>query len=213
MKHSSIEHFVGLSMLTALVVVLQSVVGGIAFGGFSITLVLIPVVVGAALYGPKDAAFLGGVFGVIVYINCANGTDIGGNMVFVANPYLCALVCIGKGILSGFASGLVYKWVVTLFKKVSEAENRNNRGVIWSYIGVLAAAIVAPVVNTGTFALGMLLFFKDTLDSWAGGRPIFSYIIIVLAGVNFLIELGVNLVFSPAIATIIRVIRNNRKSA
>lgn len=214
MKHTAISHFVGLSMLTALVVVLQSVGGGIAFGGFSITLVLIPVVVGAALYGPKDAAFLGGVFGVIVFINCANGTDLGGNMVFVANPYLCALVCIGKGILSGLASGLAYRGILKILECKSQEEaqenGQENKSVFRSYCGVFAAAIVAPVVNTGTFILGMLLFFKGTLDSWASGTPIFSYIIFGLTGVNFLIELGVNLVFAPAITTIIRVVRKNK---
>lgn len=207
MKHSATFHFVGLSMLTALVVVLQAVVGGISFGGFSITLVLIPVVIGAALFGAKDGAFLGGVFGLIVYINCANGTDLGGNMVFVANPYLCALVCIGKGVLSGLVSGLLYKGIFKLFEKNNDDGESANKKTFGSYCAVFAAAIVAPIVNTGTFVLGMLLFFKDTLASWAGGQPIFSYIILTLTGINFLIELGVNLVLAPAITTIINVIR------
>ena len=198
MKHSAIYHFVGLSMLTALVVVLQTIGGGISFGGFSITLVLIPVVIGSALFGPKDGAFLGGVFGLIAYINSANGTDPWGNMVFTANPFLCALVCIGKGALAGLAAGFLYKWIYGAFAKKTTAG---------SYIAVIGAAIIAPVVNTGTFILGMLLFFKGTLDSWAGGTPILSYIIFGLTGINFLIELGVNLVLAPAITTIINVIR------
>lgn len=208
MKHSAIYHFVGLSMLTALVVVLQTVGGSITFGGFPITLVLIPVVIGAALFGAKDGAFLGGVFGLIVYINCANGTDVGGNMVFVANPYLCALVCIGKGILSGFAAGMMYRLISGGFSK-NKSENKGKENGVRSYFAVFAAAIVAPVVNTGTFILGMLLFFRETLNSWAGGKPIVSYIIFVLTGINFLIELGVNLVMAPAITTIIKVIRKN----
>lgn len=210
MKHSVIFHFVGLSMLTALVVVLQVIVGGINFGGFSITLVLIPVVIGAALFGAKDGAFLGGVFGLIVYINCANGTDIGGNMVFTANPYLCALVCIGKGILSGLVAGLCYNWIRKAFEKAGTTGENEKKSAFSSYCSVFVAAIVAPVVNTGTFILGMLVFFKDTLDSWAGGTPIISYIIFGLTGINFLIELGVNLVLAPAITTIINVIRKDR---
>ncbi len=207
MKHSAIFHFVGLAMLTALVVVLQTVGGGITFGGFSITLVLIPVVIGSALFGAKDGAFLGGVFGLIVYINCANGTDMGGNMVFAANPYLCALVCIGKGILSGFVAGLMYRWIHGALTKRQDGSSNGTNGGVGSYLAVLAAAIIAPIVNTGTFILGMLLFFKDTLDSWAGGTPIVSYVIFGLTGVNFLIELGVNILLAPAITTIINVIR------
>ena len=207
MKHSAIYHFVGLSMLTALVVVLQVLGGSITFGSFSITLVLIPVVIGAALFGPKDGAFLGGVFGLITYVNCVNGTDAGGSMVFAANPYFCALVCIGKGILSGWIAGLVYRWVYGLLSKDDRHEGKNT---FRSYCAVFSAAMIAPVVNTGTFITGMLLFFKDTLDSWAAGTPTLRYIIFGLTGINFLIELGVNIVCAPGITTIIQVIRKER---
>lgn len=202
MKQSKTFHFVGLAMLTALVVVLQTIGGGISFGGFSITLVLIPIVVGSALFGAKDGAFLGGVFGLIAFINSANGRDPWGNMVFTANPYLCALVCIGKGMLAGLVAGLFYRW----FSGGVSAKKNSLR----SYLAVFAAAVIAPVVNTGTFIVGMLLFFKETLDAWAAGTPILSYIIFVLTGINFLLELGVNIVCAPAITTIVNVIRKKR---
>ena len=204
MKHSAVFRFVGISMLTALVVVLQVLGGSITFGSFSITLVLIPVVIGAALFGAKVGAFLGGVFGLIVYINCANGTDLGGSMVFAANPYLCALVCIGKGILSGFAAGLTYRGIYGFLTK---GDQNYDQRTARSYLAVFAAAIVAPVVNTGTFIVGMLLFFRGTLDAWAAGSSVLSYIIFGLTGINFLIELGVNLVCAPAITTIIKTVR------
>ena len=69
MKHQKIVHMVTLSLLTAIVVVLQLLGGGIVISGVSITLVLVPIVVGASIYGAKDGAFLGAVFGLITFIN------------------------------------------------------------------------------------------------------------------------------------------------
>ena len=179
---------VGIAVLAALVVVLQLLSSVIKIGTVSITLTLIPIVVGAAFYGPGAGAILGTVFGLVVYINSATGADTGGNLVFLANPFLCAVVCIGKGTLSGWCAGLVYRLV------------RNA-------VAVLLAAITAPVVNTGVFLLGMVLFFQETLRAWAAGSALLTYVLFTLTGVNFLVELGLNLVLSPAVSTLIRAIR------
>ena len=157
------------------------------------------IVIGAAFYGPTAGSILGTVFGIVVYIACVNGTDVGGNMVYVANPFLCFLVVIGKGALSGLFAGLVYR-----------AVTKNHDSTERSFVGVLLAAITAPVVNTGVFCAGMLLLFRETLQAWAAGSELFNYIIFGLTGVNFLIELGINVVFSPAIVTIIRAVRKSR---
>ena len=111
MNHQKINRMVGIAVLAALVVVLQLLSSVIKIGTVSITLTLIPIVVGAAFYGPGAGAILGTVFGLVVYINSATGADTGGNLVFLANPFLCAVVCIGKGTLSGWCAGLVYRLV------------------------------------------------------------------------------------------------------
>ncbi len=95
----------GLALFTAIIVVLQLLGSFIKFGPFSISLVLIPIVVGAAVYGPKAGAYLGGVFGVVVLIACIAGWDMGGSLMWNANPLLTALVCVGKGALAGLAAG------------------------------------------------------------------------------------------------------------
>ena len=97
-----------------------------------------------------------------------------------------------KGILAGLAAGLVYK----LASKV-------NR-----YFGVICSALVAPVVNTGIFLLGCRLFFMDTVNGWAaasGYENVGAYMILSLVGINFLIELGVNMVCSPIILRLINI--------
>ena len=199
MKHERINRMVSIALLAAVVVVLQLLAGMIKIGTFSITLTLIPIIVGAAFYGPSAGAILGAVFGVVVYIGCVTGSDVGGNMVFVANPFLCFLVVMAKGALAGFCAGLVYRLVM-------KGHDSVKRGVF----AVLLAGITAPVVNTGVFCIGMLLFFRGTLQAWAAGSDLFNYIIFGLTGVNFLIELGINMVFSPAIVTIIRAVRKSR---
>ena len=183
MNNAKIKRMAGLGLLMALIVVLQSVGGMIPpIGGFSISLVLIPIVLGSALYGPGGGALLGAAFGVIVIINCITGADVGGQMVFQANPILCIAVVMGKGILAGLASGFVY----SLLKEKN------------SYIAMLLAAAVCPMVNTGFFVACMLTFFRDVLSAWAGGGDIMAYILSGLMLCNFLPELIINVVFSPA---------------
>ena len=196
MNHQKINRMVGIAVLAALVVVLQLLSSVIKIGTVSITLTLIPIVVGAAFYGPGAGAILGTVFGLVVYINSATGADTGGNLVFLANPFLCAVVCIGKGTLSGWCAGLVYRLVA----RKDAALGRNA-------VAVLLAAITAPVVNTGVFAVGMLTVFRPILAQYAGGTDVVTYLFVAFIGVNFLVEFAVNAVLSAAIARIVQVVR------
>ena len=194
MKNKQIKRMAAVGLLMAIVVVMQFISGVIPpVSGFSISLVLIPVVLGSALYGPGAGALLGGTFGAIVFIHCITGSDLGGAMVFQANPVLCFLVVMGKGILAGLASG----WMYRLLK------DKN------AYVAMLCAAIVCPVVNTGVFVVCMLTFFKDVLSIWAEGGDLLSYILTGLVVANFLPELAINVVFSPAGQRILHVVGKN----
>ena len=194
MRNQKIKRMAAVALLMALVVVMQFVSGLIPpVGGFSISLVLIPVVLGSALYGPSVGALLGGTFGVIVFINCVTGADPGGAMVFQANPVLCFLVVMAKGILAGLVSGWMYK----LLKGIN------------TYLAMLCAAIICPMVNTGVFVVCMLTFFKDVLSVWAGGGDLLAYILTGLVVANFLPEMIINVVFSPAGQRIAHVVQKN----
>lgn len=50
----------------------------------------------------------------------------------------------------------------------------------------------------------MMVFFADTLAAMAGGQDLVTYIVFGLAGVNFVVELVVNMVLSTGISRIIR---------
>lgn len=191
-QNKGIMKMVGIAFMMALVIVMQSLSGIIPpIGGFSISLVLIPIVLGAAVYGPGAGALLGATFGVIVYINCVTGADPGGAMVFQASPVLCFLVVLGKGTLAGLAAGVVYKLL----------KNKN------AYLAMMAAAIICPIVNTGVFVASMFLFFIDVLAAWAGGGNIVGYVLTGLILANFVPELIINIVFSPAGQRIYQVVQ------
>ena len=182
----------GLALMTAIIVVLQVVASFVKFGPFPITLALAPIIIGAALYGPKAGAYLGGVFGIVVLLACILGWDSGGSILWNANPFLTAVICLGKGILSGLCAGLVYRAV---------AGSGRSHGRMLG--GSILAGIVSPVVNTGLFCLCLTLLFHDILLSWAGGTEVAYYILFVLTGINFLVELAVNLVLSTVIVRVV----------
>lgn len=193
MKNRKIHKLVGIALLIAVMIVLQflGTILPIRIGPVSISLVLIPIVIGAAVYGPSAGAILGAAFGVIANIFCANGMDAGGHMVFQASPVLCVLVVMVKGICCGLAAGWAYKLIAP----------KNN------YVAMLIAAIVCPVVNTGIFLIGMRLFFMDVLRVWAGGSNVAGYVLTGIVLVNFLPELILNVAVSPASQRIIHVIQ------
>ena len=192
MKNTKIKRMVGIALLMALVVVMQFLSGIIPpVGGFSISLVLIPIVLGAAVYGPGAGALLGATFGTVVYINCVTGADPGGAMVFQADPVLCFLVVMGKGTLAGLAAGLVFKLL----------EKKNP------YVAMICAAIICPVVNTGVFVACMLLFFVDVLNAWANGAALAGYILTGLVLANFVPELIINVVFGTAGQRILKTVK------
>ena len=184
-KRFNTRKLTGLALLTAIVVVLQLLGSFIRFGTFSISLVLVPIVVGAALYGPFAGCWLGFVFGIVVLLS-------GDAAVFLAiNPFGTVLVVLLKGILAGLGAGAVYK-----------ALSRHETPA------VIAAAVTTPVVNTGIFLLGCLAFFMPTIREWAEGLGFSNagtYMILGLAGGNFLFELLFNIVLSPVIVRLIRI--------
>lgn len=180
-----------LALLTAIVVVLQALAISIRFGVFTITLVLAPIIVGAALYGAAAGAWLGFVFGVVVVL-----TDAGP---FLAVSVIGTIItCVSKGILSGLAAGGVYRLL----------EKKNG------LVASICAGICAPVVNTGVFLIGCRLFFYETVAEWGaalGFENTFLYMIVSFVGINFLIELGINLVLSSAIVQLVRMGRKGSK--
>jgi uncharacterized membrane protein len=180
------EKLVLVALLTALVAVLSYFGGFIKIGGLaSISLTLIPVVLGAALCGSVVGGWLGLVSGAVFFLTADAvfwfGLSIPGTIITV----------LLKGFLSGFLAGVTYN----LLEKV-------NR-----YLAVFVSAVVCPVVNTGIFLLGCLIFFMDTVSGGAAAEnmSVGGYLIVFFVGLNFVFELLVNVLLSPAILRIINI--------
>lgn len=174
-----------LGLLTGLVIVLQFV--GLALrptGFFNITLCLVPIIVGAALYGVKAGAWLGFVFGVMVLLTDAAA------FLAINIPATIAVVIL-KGTLAGLAVGTVFKLL----------EKKNI------YAATFTAGVVCPVVNTGVFTLGCFAFFMPTIAEWGVAKGFDNAVVFLFVGIitaNFFVELAVNLVLGAAIVAIIK---------
>ena len=180
------KSMVGVGLFTAIVVVLQVLGGGIRFGMFSISLVLVPIVVGSAIYGWKAGGLLGFAFGAAVLLSGDAAAFL------VINPLATVLVVLVKGIACGMMAGALY----ALLQKINRT------------LAVFAAAVICPMVNTGVFLLGCQFFFLETVAEWGaamGYENVAAYMFLGLAGINFLIELGVNIILAPVIVRLIRI--------
>lgn len=178
-------------ILTAIVVVFQFIGASIKFGTFSVSLVLIPIVIGAALCGKRISTWLGFVFGVVILLS-------GDASVFLAiNPMGTIITVIVKGALAGFAGGIAFE----LLKKVN------------TYFAVIVSAILVPLTNTGIFLIGCRAFFFYTIKEWSSGlgfENAFTYMIVGLVGLNFIFEIAINIVLSPSVVGIVRVLNKKR---
>ena len=176
-----------LGMFVAITVVLQILSYVIPpIGGFSLSLVLIPIVLAAVLYGPKYAAIVGFSFGIVAAVASVFGLDAGGHILFQSSPVLTILVCLLKGTAVGFFSALISK----LFKN--------------QYLSVIFAAITAPIVNTGIFIAFTTVFMKEGLATLAGGSNLVYSLITSVILINFVIEMAIDIVLSPVVLRVTR---------
>lgn len=196
MRNQKIAKMVELAVLTAIVIFLQCFLGSIVVGTTSFSVVLVPIVIGAILLGPAAGAFLGAVFGVVVLIYGITGTDFFTNLLFVNHPIATAVICLGKGAAAGWGAGMLFNLL-------------KGKNTFWASV---AAAGIAPILNTGLFILGSLTLVADTLTAnlaTFGADSLIVFLVIGCAGVNFIVEFFVNLVLSPAIHRIITAVSKN----
>ena len=186
MNHK-VKNMVGVGLLTAIVVVLQLFGTPLKLGMFAGAVALLPIVVGAALYGWQAGAWLGVAFGTTVLLS-------GDAAPFMAISIPGTIITVlAKGAGCGAVSGLVH----TLLQRCNKT------------LAAYAAAIIAPIVNTGIFAIGCYVFFYQALIGWnAGSAAPFAnttaYIFLGLIGTNFFVELGTSVVLAPVITRLIK---------
>lgn len=181
------------AVLTALVIILEVISASMGKAGmFRFTFSLVPIAIGAATCGVALSAWLGLVFGLSVLLT-------GDAAAFLAvNPLATIVTVLAKGVACGLLAGLIYKLLA-----------KKNKT-----LGVILSAIMCPVANTGVFLIGCLLFFMETLAGWAQGfgfgENVAGYMIFGLVGINFLIEIGTNIVLSPVIVRLLNIRKKNQ---
>ena len=184
-QKQSTQKLVRMAFLAALVAVLQIVAYYARISTIPVSLVLIPITIGAMSGGIGSGAFLGGVFSVVCLITSFTGIDQAGFYLLEVNAVWTVLLILVKGIAAGAASGAVYR----LMRKLSVPTLPSS----------VVAAVVTPVVNTGLFLVGMYVFFEETLTMWAGGSSAFLTVLTTVVGINFVVELLTTVVLTPAI--------------
>ena len=191
MKKNDIQSLVGTAIVSAVVVVLQLLGSFIKVGTFSVSLVLVPIVIGAALYGTKASTWLGFVFGVTVLLS-------GDASLFLAiSPLGTILTVITKGLLAGMITGITYCHFASKSR----------------LFATFLAAFICPVVNTGIFLAGCYIFFlegiKGIAQTFGFDGSVNLFIFTVLIGGNFIFEVLFNIILCP---TIIRIVDIGKKS-
>jgi len=193
MRNKNTKKLVTTALLTAVIVVLQTVASGIRIGPFTPTLSLIPIIIGALLYGPMVGGFLGAVFGVIVIIGVLSGTEPMSTMMMQSNPVMTVTLCMAKGIAAGMIPALVYRVL----------KDKND------LLATSLAAILAPISNTGIFCLGLIAVFLPVAEKFAaewGFGSVAKFLFVGIIGGNFLFELALNAVLVPVVKRVLKVI-------
>lgn len=191
-EHGKVAKLTTLAILVAVVILFQMLGSFIKIGPTSITLVLVPIVLGGILLGPVCGALLGLIFGAMTLWAGISGTDYFTNVLFTNQPIATSVICLVKAVAAGYGAGILYKLIAGKNKIVA----------------TFVASAAAPILNTGIFILGGLFLVGDTLSAnfVAEGTTLIYFVVIGCAGLNFIGELVANLALSPAIVTITDVI-------
>ena len=184
-KAMSTKNLVMYAVLTAIVVALQYFGGALKIGMFNLNTALVPIVIGSAILGWKAGAWLGLVSALTILIS-GQAYDF-----WIISIIGTVITVLAKGILSGLTSGIVYNVL-------------KSKG---TFIATSIAAIVCPIVNTGIFVLGCITFFMPKIIEWAAGsgQEVFYFMVFGLGLINFVAEMLMNIILTPAIVRILKV--------
>ena len=178
-KHGkyTVQDLVRISVLVAIMLLLEITgLGMIKMPGLEITLLMVPVIVGA-------------MFGCISFWECFGKSQFGAVLLGI-NPLYTFLVCVPTRILAGWLCGLSFKGL-----------NKLDKSNLWSFG---AAGLIGALCNTVLFMSTLCLCFYHTeyiqgFVAALGSSNAFLFVI-AFVGVNGLVEGAVSLITGAAIA-------------
>ncbi len=163
--------------------------------GLEITLSMVPVAIGATLYGVKTGALLGGVFGAVSFLQCLGYSPFGAALLGI-NPFLTFLVCVPTRMLAGVLAGLL----ASLTKKALAKDTTHT-------VSHLVGAVTAPVLNTVFFMTTLCLCFYQTdliqgfCETLGATNPI--TFILLFVGINGLVEILAGVVLAIPLTKVV----------
>ena len=191
-----------LSILLGLVIVLQAALGTVNIGAVQLNFSLIPIVLGALLFGPWVGALLGFASGVVVLIQVIMALSPFYLIIWTESPFVTTMICLFKTTVAGLIAGVLYNLV-----------KKKNK-----HVAVFLASGIVPIINTALFIIGCL-FMNGTITSFrnsllgvmpeVGGMNSFVFILIILVTFNFFIEFAINLILAPSLYRVIDVLEKN----
>lgn len=191
-KHGTytVQDLVRVSVLVAIMLLLEVTgLGMIRTAGLEITILLVPVIVGAIVMGPATGMLLGAVFGLISFWECF-GKSAFGVVLLGINPIFTFLVCVPTRMLAGWLCGLAFKGL-----------NKLDKSNLWSFG---AAGLIGALSNTALFMTTLCLFFYRTdfiqgfVASFGSANPFLF--VLAFVGINGLVEAIVCFFTGAAIA-------------
>ena len=194
-KKFSTKYLVELALLTAIVLIMAfTPIGYIKTAGLEITLIVVPVAVGAVILGPAGGAILGGVFGITSFIQCF-GMSAFGTLLLGIYPFLTFLVCVPTRILEGWLTGLIFQGL----RKTKMPQS----------LSVTIANLCCPILNTTFFMGSLVTLFAGTMREQFGMTKVLPFIF-AFVGVNGVVEAIVCFVLGAAISIALKkALRNN----
>ena len=192
-------YMVQLALLIAIILIMAfTPIGYIKTLGLEITLIVVPVAVGAVVLGPLGGAILGAVFGLTSFIQCF-GLSVFGMALLDINPVFTFIVCFVPRVAMGWLTGVIYKGLC-------KAPSMNH-------FKVVIANLCAPLLNTVFFMTTLILLFyqSDYIQGFvtsSGASNVFAFVI-AFVGFNGLVEAGLNFVVGSAITKALQVALKN----
>ena len=191
-NRKKIREITMLAVLSALIILMSfTPIGYIKIVplGLEITLLVIPVVIGAICLGPKGGLILGTLFGITSLLQCVFGFSAFGATLLSINPFFTIILCIIPRALMGFLVGVIFNVLNNKFKN--------------DIIAHIIAAVSGALLNTIFFMSTLCIFFYNTeyiisFREYLGSNNVFMFVILFV-GINGVIEAAVNFIIGAAV--------------
>ena len=185
-----------LALLAALLLVMNfTPLGYLQVGPLSMSLMSIPVAIGAMLMGPVDGAILGGVFGATSFLQAVQGTSAMGAALFAYSPVGSFVVCFVARVLVGLCCGLVYQGM----RKILPGKEK-----VCAAVGGFSAAFLNTVFFMGFL---VLLFYgspyvQGIVEALGVSNPL--AFVVAVVGVQAIVEWAACCVLAAAVTVPLR---------